>query len=137
MLDGDKRLSVNFLMEYSKLFCCDLRYAIMMFGNRFEGGKKRMVKFEAGEKHRVMPVVGGMIHHIPAGPSRKKGRGRPAVKQETKQKVCLTILPSLYKDLQKIAFVQGKSVSGLISMLMEEYRSEHMADLKKYRSMRK
>lgn len=42
------------------------------------------------------------------------------------------MLPSLYEDIQKIAYVQRRSVSDLIGEQLEQYRKEHENELKEY-----
>lgn len=44
----------------------------------------------------------------------------------------LSVLPSLYEDIQKIAYVQRRSVSDLIGEQLEQYRKEHENELKEY-----
>ena len=47
------------------------------------------------------------------------------------------MLPSLYEDIQKIAYVQRRSVSELIGELLEGYRAEHEADIQGYEDLKK
>ena len=62
------------------------------------------------------------------------GRGRPKEEgRELKQRVTLSITPSLYEDLKKIAYVQRRSVSDLISSIVEEFRDEHTSELNEYK----
>lgn len=51
--------------------------------------------------------------------------------------VALSVLPSLYDDIQKIAYVQRRSVSELMSAMMEEYRGSHTAELAEYEEVKK
>ena len=41
-------------------------------------------------------------------------------------------MPSLYEDIQKIAYVQRRSLSDLIGEQLEQYRKEHESELKVY-----
>ena len=67
-------------------------------------------------------IVGGMID-APAAPAVSTGsRGRPKEDRELKKRISLSVLPSLYDDIQKTAYVQRRSVSELMSVMMEEYR---------------
>ncbi len=47
------------------------------------------------------------------------------------------MLPSLYDDIQKIAYVQRRSTSELVALIMEEYRSKHEDDLAEYERLKK
>lgn len=77
-------------------------------------------------------IIGGMID-APAAPAASTGsRGRPKEDRELKKRISLSVLPSLYDDIQKIAYVQRRSVSELLSAMMEEYRSNHVAELAEY-----
>ena len=49
-----------------------------------------------------------------------------------KKRISLSVLPSLYDDIQKIAYVQRRSVSELLSAMMEDYRGSHAAELAEY-----
>ena len=82
-------------------------------------------------------IIGGMID-APAVPASSTGsRGRPKADRELKKRVSLSVLPSLYDDIQKIAYVQRRSVSELLSAMMEEYRGSHAAELAKYDSLQR
>ena len=85
-----------------------------------------MSKLQERENRR-RSVVGGIIEG-PAVPAPAAGsRGRPKEDRELKKRISLSVLPSLYDDIQKIAYVQRQSVSELLSAMMEEYRSNHAA----------
>lgn len=66
----------------------------------------------------------------PAGVNREKGR--PKEDRETKKRVSLSVLPSLYEDVQKIAYVQRRSVSDIMSELMEGYGSENVVSISEF-----
>ena len=57
-----------------------------------------------------------MVDNMPAAASWKKGW--PKEDRETKKRVSLSVFPSLYEDIQKIAYVQRWSFSDLIAMLL-------------------
>lgn len=57
---------------------------------------------------------------------------RPKEDRETKKWVSLSVLPSLYEDIQKIAYVQRRSTRDLVAMLLEQYRKEHEPELAEY-----
>jgi uncharacterized UBP type Zn finger protein len=58
--------------------------------------------------------------------------GRPKAEKETKKRVSLAILPSLYEDIQKIAYVERKSVSEIVAQCLEQYASENIDKLKEH-----
>ena len=92
-----------------------------------------MGKLEERESRR-RSIVGGMIDSAPAAPV-ASGRGRPKAERELKTRISLSGWPSLYEDIQKIAYVQRRSVSELMSAMMEDYRSNHAAELAEYQEI--
>lgn len=89
-----------------------------------------MAKFEDRENRRKTSVVGSMIESAPM--ASRSGKGRPKEEREIKKRVSLSVMPSLYEDIQKIAYVQRRSVSELISDLLERFRAEHEKELAEY-----
>ena len=89
-----------------------------------------MSKLEERESRRRSSVVGSIVDSVPAVASGKKGR--PKEDRETKKRVSLSVLPSLYEDIQKIAYVQRRSVSEVIAELLEQFRKEHKDELTEY-----
>ena len=59
-------------------------------------------------------------------------RGRPKEDRELKKRISLAVLPSLYGDIQKIAYVERRSVSELVSSIMTQYRDSHRNELSEY-----
>lgn len=94
-----------------------------------------MSKLEERESRR-RSIVGGMIEAAPAAPV-AGSRGRPKADRELKKRISLSVLPSLYDDIQKIAYVQRRSVSELMSAMMEAYRSNHTAELTEYEEIQR
>ena len=93
-----------------------------------------MSKLEDREKRR-RSIVGSMIQeeqHTPAPPAAASNRGRPKEGRETKKRVSLVLLPSLYEDIQKIAYVQHRSASQLVADALVQYRDAHHAELERY-----
>ena len=74
---------------------------------------------------------------MPASPSVKKERGRKPIQQERKSRITLTLYPSDYKDIQKIAYVERKSVSEIMTELILEYKKTHHSQLEQYDDIRK
>ena len=64
-------------------------------------------------------------------------RGRPKEKRELRKRVSLSVLPSLYEDIQKIAYVERRSVSELLGELMAQYREQQKKELLEYEKVRK
>ena len=95
-----------------------------------------MGKLQDRENERKS-IIGGMID-APAAPAASTGsRGRPKEDRELKKRISLSVLPSLYDDIQKIAYVQRRSVSELLSTMMEEYRGSHATELTEYEKVKK
>ena len=91
------------------------------------------------ESRRKASVVGSIIEQQPAEETmqRSSGRGRPKEDRELKKRISLSVLPSVYEDIQKIAYVQRRSVSELIGELLEGYRVEHKAEIQRYGEIEK
>ena len=68
--------------------------------------------------------------------TRAGSRGRLKEDGELKKRISVSVLPSLYDDIQKIAYVQRRSVSELLSAMMEEYRGSHAAELAEYEKVK-
>lgn len=94
-----------------------------------------MAKFEDREIRRRGSIVGSIVDGAPAATG--SGRGRPKEDREIKKRVSLSVLPSLYEDIQKIAYVQRRSVSELMSAMMEDYRGSHAAELAEYKEIQR
>lgn len=93
-----------------------------------------MSKLQERESRR-RSIVGGMIERTETAPPAAGNRGRPKEDRELKKRISLSVLPSLYNDIQKIAYVQRRSVSELLSAMMEEYRGSHAAELAEYEDL--
>ncbi len=87
-----------------------------------------MGKLEDRESRRRASVVAPI-----AGLELKTKKGRPKEERETKKRVSLSVLPSLYEDIQKIAYVQRRSVSEVIECLLAKYREDHSSELNEYK----
>lgn len=92
-----------------------------------------MAKFEDREIRRRGSIVGSIVDGAPAAAG--SGRGRPKEYREIKKRVSLSVLPSLYEDIQKIAYVQRRSISDLVGDLMEQFRAGHEEELAEYRKI--
>ena len=91
------------------------------------------------ESRRRASVVGSIIEQQPTEEPKQRstGRGRPKEDRELRKRVSLSVLPSLYEDIQKIAYVERRSVSELLSELMVQYRDQQEAVLSEYEKVRK
>lgn len=91
------------------------------------------------ESRRRASVVGSIIEQHPSGETmqRSTSRGRPKEDRELRKRVSLSVLPSLYEDIQKIAYVERRSVSELLSDLMLQYREQQKSVLSEYEKVRK
>ena len=92
-----------------------------------------MAKFEDREIRRRGSIVGSIVDGAPAAAG--SGRGRPKEDREIKKRVSLSVMPSLYEDIQKIAYVQRRSISDLVGDLMEQFRAGHEEELAEYRKI--
>ena len=59
-------------------------------------------------------------------------RGRPKTNSETKQRISLAILPSVYDKVKKIAYVNRTTFSEVISEYLDKYIQEHEEELSLY-----
>ena len=95
-----------------------------------------MSKLSAREnRRRSASIVGSVIGAQETPGAAAAGRGRPKADRELKKRISLSVLPSLYEDVQKIAYVQRKSVSDLVGELLENYRENNSDALKEYQKI--
>ncbi len=66
-----------------------------------------------------------------------RGKGRPKTAGETKKRVTLALYPSIYSDLQKIAYVKRQSISRIVSELIASYVNENTDALREYEQIEK
>ena len=97
-----------------------------------------MSKLEERENRRKSAsIVGSINGETAAAATNSAGRGRPKEDRELKKRISLSVFPSVYEDIQKIAYVQRRSVSELLSAMMEEYRGSHTAELAEYEDLQR
>ena len=98
-----------------------------------------MSNLKERENRRRASVVGSIIEQQPTEETMQRSaiRGRPKEDRELRKRVSLSVLPSLYEDIQKIAYVERRSVSELLSELMVQYRDQQEAVLSEYEKVRK
>ena len=56
--------------------------------------------------------------------------------REIKKRVSLSVMPSLYEDIQRIAYVQRRSISDVVGDLMEQFRAGHEEELAEYKKIK-
>ena len=98
-----------------------------------------MSNLKERENRRRASVVGSIIEQQPAEETKQHsaGRGRPKEDRELRKRVSLSVLPSLYEDIQEIAYVERRSVSELLSDLMLQYREQQKSALSEYEKVRR
>ena len=90
-----------------------------------------MSKLEERESRR-RSAVGKFVEQTPMAAASSGRRGRPKEDRELKKRISLSVLPSLYEDIQKIAYMQRKSTSEAVQEMMEEYRKRNIRKLREY-----
>ena len=90
-----------------------------------------MSKLEERESRR-RSAVGKFVEQTPTAAASSGRRGRPKENRELKKRISLSVLPSLYEDIQKIAYMQRKSTSEAVQEMMEEYRKRNIRKLREY-----
>ena len=90
-----------------------------------------MSKLEERESRR-RSAVGKFVEQTPMAAASSGRRGRPKENRELKKRISLSVLPSLYEDIQKIAYMQRKSTSEAVQEMMEEYRKWNIRHLREY-----
>lgn len=91
-----------------------------------------MSKLEERESRRRSAAVGKFVEQSPVESVSSGRRGRPKENRELKKRISLSVKPSLYDDIQKIAYIQRKSTSEIVQNMMEEYRKRHVEKLEEY-----
>lgn len=75
-------------------------------------------------------VAAAMIRQSEESPTPTKGR--PKVEREVKKRISLSVFPSLYERVQKIAYVERRSVSEIVAGCLSDYVEEHQEKLEEY-----
>lgn len=91
-----------------------------------------MSKLEERESRRRATAVRKFVEQMPMETASSGRRGRPKENRELKKRISLSVLPSVYEGIQKIAYVERKSVSELIEDTMEDYQKRHYDKLEEY-----
>ena len=91
-----------------------------------------MSKLEDAGEPQDDPPLGNSWSRTPMAATSSGRRGRPKENRELKKRISLSVLPSLYEDIQKIAYMQRKSTSEAVQEMMEEYRKRNIRKLREY-----
>lgn len=100
--------------------------------------EKKHIKFVKGQKRKKASTKTknenlNNGNHMTGEPKKEtKPKGRPPVNTETKKRVSLAVLPSLYEKVGKIAYVERLSISEITSRLLEEYVADNEDKIKEY-----
>lgn len=89
-----------------------------------------MSGFADREKNRERKGVAASMIDIPQ--KQKEKRGRPKEERETKKRISLAVLPSIYEDMQKISYIERKSMSEIVSDFFEQYVKDNADKIKEY-----
>ena len=94
-----------------------------------------MSKLEERESRRRSTAVGKFVDqaHVEAASSGR--RGRPKENRELKKRISLSVRPRIYEGIQKIAYVDRRSVSELVEEMMEDYQKRHSDKLEEFRQL--
>lgn len=90
-----------------------------------------MSKLEERESRR-RSAVGKFVEQTPMAAASSGRRGRPKEDRELKKRISLSVLPSVYEGIQRIAYVERKSVSELMEEMMKDYQKRHRDKLEEY-----
>lgn len=94
-----------------------------------------MSKLEERESRRRSAAVGKFVEQTPMMAASSGRRGRPKENRELKKRISLSVLPSLYEEIQKISYVERKSISALMETIMQKYINEHREELAEYKKL--
>ena len=94
-----------------------------------------MSKLEERESRRRSAAVGKFVEQTPMVAASSGRRGRPKENRELKKRISLSVLPSVYEEIQKISYVERKSISALMETIMKKYINEHREELAEYKKL--
>ena len=83
-------------------------------------------------EQRRRSAVGSMIDDKRIEPPRAK---RP-IGRERKKRFCLALKPSVYEDIQSLAYAQRRSASQIVDELMERYVRDNRELLDEFRRLK-
>ena len=91
-----------------------------------------MGKLEEREAKRRSVVAG-----LAGGSKKRGGSGKSKPERECKKRFCLALKPSLYREIQQLAYIQRRSASQIIDELMERYIKENSGVVEKFKKEKK
>ena len=91
-----------------------------------------MGKLEEREAKRKSVVAG-----LAGGSKKRGGTGKSKPERECKKRFCLALKPSLYREIQQLAYIQRRSASQIIDELMERYIKENSGVVEKFKKEKK
>ena len=91
-----------------------------------------MGKLEEREAKRKSVVAG-----LAGGSKKRGGSGKSKPERECKKRFCLALKPSLYREIQQLAYIQRRSASQIIDELMERYIKENSGVVEKLKKKKK
>lgn len=94
-----------------------------------------MSKLEERESRRRSTAVGKFVEQPSVEAVSSGRRGRPKENRELKKRISLSVIPSLYEDIQKIAYIQRKSTSEVVENMMKEYRKKYSDRLEEFEKL--
>lgn len=94
-----------------------------------------MSKLEERESRRRSTAVGKLVEQPPVETASSGRRGRPKENRELKKRISVSIRPSVYEGIQKIAYIQRKSASELLEDIMKQYINKHEQELAEYKKL--
>ena len=91
-----------------------------------------MGKLEEREAKRKSVVAG-----LAGGSKKRGGSGKSKPERQCKKRFCLALKPSLYREIQQLAYIQRRSASQIIDELMERYIKENSGVGEKFKKEKK
>ena len=91
-----------------------------------------MGRLEEREEKRKSVVAG-----LAGGAKKRGGSGKSKPERECKKRFCLALKPSLYREIQQLAYIQRRSASQIIDELMERYIKENSGVVEKFKKEKK
>ena len=78
-----------------------------------------------------------MVAGLAGGSKKRGGSGKSKPERECKKRFCLALKPSLYREIQQLAYIQRRSASQIIDELMERYIKENSGVVEKFKKEKK
>lgn len=92
-----------------------------------------MSRFSEREENRKKGVAASMILDES---QEEKTKGRPKENREIKQRISMSIYPSIYENIKKIAYIERRSISELISECLSIYIEKNQEKVDEYNKLK-